>query len=67
MYITIIPPPTFRVWSCSAFLAFIYWCDDSFLDLNVTKTMELVFDFRRNCVEPKASSIYGEDLKIVKS
>lgn len=45
--------------------AFVKWCDDNFLDLNVLKTKELIIDFRQNSDEPKASTIHGEDVQIV--
>ena len=47
--------------------AFVEWCDKNFLDLNVSKTKELVIDFRKNKVNPTHSIIHGEDVDIVDS
>ena len=44
---------------------FVQWCDDNLLDLNVSKTKELVIDFRTKKPDPVASSIHGEDVQIV--
>ena len=44
---------------------FVQWCDDNLLDLNVSKTKELIIDFRAKKVDPVASSIHGEDVQIV--
>ncbi len=46
---------------------FVNWCDANFLDLSVTKTKELVIDFRRNCPKPVASTINGNDVEIVET
>ncbi len=51
----------------SALPDFIDWCDENFLDLNRLKTKELVVDFQKNCVKPKASLIRGKDVEIVES
>lgn len=45
--------------------SFVKWCDDNILDLNVSKTKELVSDFRKNCGEPAPSTIHGEDVQII--
>ena len=44
---------------------FIKWCNDHFLQLNVTKTKELIVDFRRNVTEHKPVTINGEDVEQV--
>lgn len=46
---------------------FVRWCDDSFLDLNVSKTKEIIIDFRKSSVDPKPSTIHGEDVQIVQT
>lgn len=47
--------------------AFIKWCDDHFLDLNVSKTKELIIDFRQSQDTPRASTIHNEEVQIVDS
>ena len=49
----------------SALSEFVRWCDDSFLDLNVSKTRELIIDFRRHSDEPKLCVIHNENVQIV--
>lgn len=44
---------------------YIDWCDMSSLDLNVCKTKEMVFDFRKNTVKPSTSVVHGEEVEIV--
>ena len=44
---------------------FVTWCNDHFLNLNVTKTKELIVDFRRNVTEHKPVTINGEDVEQV--
>ncbi len=46
---------------------FVKWCDDSFLDLNVSKTKELIIDFRKIKTNTTASRIHCEDVEIVNS
>ena len=46
---------------------FISWCDDSFLDLNVSKTQELIIDFRRHKDVPKECIIHNDNVEIVTS
>lgn len=46
---------------------FVKWCDDNYLDLNVSKTKEMIIDFRRINTDHKASVIHGEDVQIVES
>ena len=41
------------------------WCDDHYLQLNVGKTKELIFDFRRNKHEHLPVNIKGDNVKIV--
>ena len=41
---------------------FVQWCDDNFLQLNVTKTKELRVDFRLKQILPKAVCIKGEEV-----
>ncbi len=50
--------------SC-ALNSFIKWCDDNFLDLNVTKTKELITDFQKDSGEPRSSTIHNEEVQIV--
>ncbi len=46
---------------------FVRWCEDSFLDLNVSKTKEIIIDFRKSSVYPKPSTIHGEKVQIVQT
>jgi hypothetical protein len=41
------------------------WCRDNFLDLNVQKTKEMSFDFRRKIVEKQHVSINSKTVEIV--
>ena len=41
----------------------VRWCDDSFLDLNVSKTKEIIIDFRKS----KPSTIHGEEVQTVQT
>ena len=43
---------------------FVKWCEESFLDLNVSKTKELI-DFRKQKAIVPASTIHGRDVEIV--
>lgn len=45
----------------------IKWCEDNYLDLNISKTKELVTDFRKDMPELKPSIIQGQELQIVES
>ena len=47
--------------------AFVQWCDNNFLDLNLGKTQELIIDFRKNKGPPIPSSIHGGAVQIVDS
>ena len=51
----------------NALTDFISWCDDNFLDLNVSKTKELIIDFRRNSNTAKECIIHKESVEIVTS
>lgn len=51
----------------NALSEFVKWCNGSYLDLNVSKTNELVFDFRKQKTNIPASSINGNDVEIVDS
>ena len=44
---------------------FVHWCDDNFLDMNVTKTKEMIFDFRRNKGNIVQSIVHDEPVEIV--
>jgi hypothetical protein len=44
---------------------FVEWCDLNFLNLNVKKTMELIFDFRRDQNEHVPLHIKNESVKVV--
>ncbi len=44
---------------------FIHWCDDSSLNLNVTKTKDMCIDFRRNSNPPLSTVINGETVERV--
>lgn len=46
---------------------FISWCDNNFLDLNVGKTKELVFDFRKKQNPVSESIVHNENVEIVSS
>lgn len=46
---------------------FIQWCEDNYLDLNASKTKELITDFRRNRPEPRGSTIQSQEVQIVAS
>jgi len=35
----------------NALMDFVRWCEDSFLDLNVSKTKEVIIDFRKHSEE----------------
>ena len=51
----------------SALPAFISWCDNNSLDLNVSKTKELIIDFGKNRTKPVANYIHGKEVEIVDS
>ncbi|PVD27363.1 hypothetical protein C0Q70_12520 [Pomacea canaliculata] len=44
---------------------FIVWCDVNFLELNVSKTKEIVFDFRRNSPPCPVCVIHDKEVEIV--
>ncbi len=45
---------------------FVKWCDENYLDLSVSKTKDMIIDFRHN-TEHEISVIHGEDVEIVDS
>jgi len=45
--------------------AFVKWCIDHFLDLNMTKTKELIIDFKKNIDQPEFSIIHSKEVQIV--
>ena len=44
---------------------FVAWCDNSYLDLNVTKTKEMIVDFRRQGHSPGKTIIPNNEVEIV--
>ena len=44
---------------------FVYWCDNSYLDLNVTKTKEKIVHFRRQEHSPGKTIIHNNEVEIV--
>ena len=44
-----------------ALTEFVDWCDNSYLDLNVTKTKEMIVDFRRHM----RNIVLGRSLSII--
>ena len=44
---------------------FVDWCDDNFLELNVSKTKEIVFDFRKEKSVVHPTVIHGDEVEIV--
>ena len=44
---------------------FTEWCDEPYLDLNVSKTKEMIIDFRRPGYTDSAIPIHDEIMKIV--
>ena len=44
---------------------FVQWCDDNFLDMNVSKTEEMLFDFRCKKGHFEHSMIHDEPVVIV--
>jgi len=47
--------------------AFVDWCDNNFLDLNITKTQEFIIDFSKGYVELKDRRIHGKEVQIVQN
>ena len=45
-----------------ALTEFVDWCDNSYLDLNVTKTMEMIVDFRRQEHSPGKTIIHNNEV-----
>jgi len=48
-----------------ALTEFVDWCNNSYLDLNVTKTKEMIFDFRRQEHSPGKTIIHNNEVEIV--
>ena len=46
---------------------FISWCDKSFLQLNVSKTKDMVISFRRTPPSPAPTLIKGTEIEVVES
>ena len=46
---------------------FVDFCDTAYLDLNVTKTKDMLFDFRRNKTFCESTIIHGEEVETVKT
>ena len=44
---------------------FVNWCDDSYLELNVLKTKELIVDFRKKVRDAPKTVIHGQEVEIV--
>ena len=47
--------------------SFVTWCDDANLILNIYKTKELIFDFKRNKMEVASILIRGQPVEVVPS
>lgn len=50
-----------------ALSAFVKWCGDNFLNLNVIKTKELIIDLWQNTNKPKGRIIHDEDAQVVET
>ena len=48
-----------------ALTEFVDWCDNSYLDLNVTKSKEMIVDFRRQEHSPGKTIIHNNEVEIV--
>ena len=46
---------------------FVSWCDESFLQLNVSKTKDMIISFRKSSPCPVLTSIKGADIELVDS
>ena len=46
---------------------FILWCDESFLQLNVNKTKDMIISFRRTPISPSPTIIKGTEIEVVES
>ena len=49
----------------SGLTEFVDWCDNSYLDLNVTKTKEMIVDSRRQEHSPGKTIIHNNEVEIV--
>jgi len=43
------------------------WCDVNYLNLNVSKTKEVIWDFRTNIIETEPVGISGRDVEVADS
>ena len=48
-----------------ALTEFVYWCDNSYLNLNVTKTKQMIVDFSRQKHSPRKTIIHNNEAEIV--
>ena len=48
-----------------ALTEFVYWCDNSYLNLNVTKTKQMIVDFSRQKHSPGKTIIHNNEAEIV--
>ncbi len=46
---------------------FVKWCEDSYLQLNITKTKDMAIDFRKNAKTPESVAIKGQVIEQVHS
>lgn len=46
---------------------FVHWCDRNYLELNVSKTREMIIDYRKNRVEPDPIVIKGKGVERVQT
>ena len=44
---------------------FVQWCDEAFLQLNSTKTKDMVIDFRKVFLPPSKTFIKGTEIEFV--
>ena len=48
-----------------ALTEFVFWCNNSYLDLNVSKTGEMIVDFRRQKHSHGETFVHGQEVEIV--
>ena len=46
---------------------FVKWCEESYLQLNISKTKDMIIDFRRHACEPEVTTIKGQTVEQVQS
>lgn len=46
---------------------FVKWCEESYLHLNISKTKDMIIDFRRHIHAHKVTSIEGQKVEYVLS